>query len=157
MRTSHRAMLGLTAMFLLLGAGIGLTVGLWYVPSIHHGKSATCQVLACNRTVTLCDGGQSCTTLDVTYALLNGSTITNDTNHDIRSYTPNYTTVSCPAVNSTTPCYYDDRRINATLSLSSLDTSDNGAFVLILILALLALGTFVVILAISVETATHWR
>lgn len=138
--------------FFLVGLAIGLTAGLWYVPSFRHGKSATCQVLTCNATSTLCDYGQSCTTIDVTYALLNGSTITNYTNQDVRSYSPDYylpdyTTVSCPAVNSTTPCYYDDRRINSTLSLSSVDTSDNGAFVLILLLSVVDFFILLVSLA----------
>jgi hypothetical protein len=109
----------------VLGTALAMTIKYWLVPelaSFKHHQGGTCQVLACNRTTSVCDG-QLCDIISIAYALLNQTMVTPYQGTWVVSYTVNTLAqaLQCPLVNSTIRCYYDDRNIASTLTLYPFD------------------------------------
>lgn len=141
----------LAVLVLILGAfgtSLAMTIVYWYFPelaSFKHHLSGTCRVVACNVTTSICNGF-ICNIVAFNYVLLNGTIMTPYRSKWVLAYEmPN--SAQCPPVNSTIPCYYDDRHIQSTLTLYPFEDYAYGPLTIISLLCV-ASG-FVLIIGLS--------
>jgi hypothetical protein len=109
----------------VFGTALAMTIKYWLIPelaSFKHHQGGTCQVMACNRTTSVCDG-QLCDVISIAYGLLNQTMFTPYHGTWVVSYNVNtlVQTLQCPLMNSTIRCYYDDRNVPSTLTLLPFD------------------------------------
>lgn len=125
--------------------GLAMTIKFWYLVDVDHYKSGTCRVVACHISQLVCSG-TPCNVVGVRYALLNGTTVTPYQGYFADAYyDPYYGT--CPEINSTMSCYYDNRNIMRTLSQNSL-SPPSGALSLIIGLCVVIFFTIIISLMV---------
>lgn len=118
--------------------GLAMTIQFWYLAeedNFKHRQIGNCQVLSCNTSTAVCYDGNICNIVSFRYALLNRSILTSYQNDYAIAYSPPYT-VGCPVINSTMACYYDNRKIQQTLSLDAPINNAPNAIVMITLLSI---------------------
>lgn len=130
----------------LTTVGLAMTIKFWYQADDRYQKTGTCQVLTCNISSTVCDG-QLCNIVRFNYALLNGTVVTPYQSYFSASF-DDPDSASCPAINSTITCYYDDRNIIRTLSLDPLSAPLWATVVIAILITIIVLLTIIGIFVI---------
>lgn len=131
-------------LFIIIGlttTGIIASVKWWFLETLSHDKSGTCQIIACTISTSICDDS-ICEVISVNYTLLNGTALTSYQSQFVTTYEyPD--TAPCPNLNSTLPCHYDNRNITKSLSLDELSSTTLAIWAIII----LSLVLFVAVMA----------